>query len=432
VRHYIEAAELAYRRADHGVIQALVSRALCAGATELERGILRSIEAPTLLFRHDLAGCWAAARESLALLPPRHRRRSQSLGTAAFCGVQMGRVDELGRFVEELCATEPEERDRAEYTMSVGYACFANILVANRRASTRLLASIARIDGQLAGEDLVARGSALFCRAFFMQLLGDSPYEAWNLAQHSSAQQRAIGNRRLLSNSLVMLGEAARWLFSVEEGARVMGEAVKLVRETGETVGLDYLSQFLVMLLAEHGPEEALEEARELAALPLARVQAGALYKGLGLAALSLLELRDGALAGAEVHAGEARALLRAVGHRAFWPHADRILLRVLLRSGGSAAGALADEALATLAACGPMGHLELPLRLESARAHLGAGRREEGVRGVRAALAALGARAAKIPTAALRERFLTAVPENAALRELGRELGIGHEHAPA
>jgi eukaryotic-like serine/threonine-protein kinase len=431
VRHYVAAAELAYRRADHAAIQALVQRALAAGASQLERGMLRSIEAPTLLFRHDFEGCWAAAQESLALLPARHRRRSQSLGTSAFCGVHMGKAAEIGPFVEELHATEPEERDRAEYTMSVGYACFANIIVANRRMSTRLLATIARIDGQLAGEDLVARGSVLFCRAFFLQLLGDSPYEAWSLAQHSTAQQRAIGNRRLLANSLVMLGEAARWLFSVDEAARAMSEAVKLARDTGETAGLDYLSQYLVSLLAEHGSEAALGEARELASLPLRRRQSGGMYRGLGLAALAALELREGDLVGAEGHAREARALLRALGHRAFWPHVDRVLLHVLIKAGNAAAGALADEALATLASCGPLGHLELPLRLAAASAQLAVGRRQDAARVVTAALGALGTRAAKIPTAAMRERFITAVPENAALRQLGRELGVDQEHTP-
>jgi hypothetical protein len=426
VRHYVQAAELAYRRADHAAIQALLSRGLAAGATELERGVLRSIEAPTRLFLHDFAGCWAAVSESLTLLPPRHHRRTQSLGTAAFCGVQMGRANEVTPFVEELYATEPDDHDRAEYTISVGYACLSNIVVANRRASTRLLARIASTDGQLGGDDLIARGSVLFCRSLFLQFLGDSSYEAWSVAQHSTAQQRAIGNRRLLSNSLLLVGEAARWLFSVDEGVRAMREGLKLARETGEPVGLDYLSQFLVMLLAEHGPGDALGEAHELAALPVRRVAAGGLYRGLGLAALSLLELREGALADAETHARDARALLRGIGHRAFWPHVDRILLEVLIRTGDNAAGALADEALATLAAFGPMGHLELPLRQTAARAHLAIGRREDGVRGVREALATLASRAAKIPVASIRERFLTAVPENVVLCELGGDLGLG------
>jgi len=428
VRHYVEAAELAYRRADHGAIQPLVQRGLDAGAAALERGVLRSIEAPTRLFLHDVEGAWSAARESLEHLPPRHRRRTQSLGTATFSAVQQGRADETQAFIDELYATEPSDRDRADYTIAVGYACVANIVVANRRASTRLLARIAQIDGQLGGDDLIARGSALFCRAQFLQFLGDSPYEAWSVAQHSAAQQRALGNRRLLSHSLLMVGEAARWLCSTADGLQAMREGVRFANETGEAVGIDYQSQFLVMLLAEHGPDDALDEARELTRRTQTRANPSGLYRGLGLAAHALLELREGELARAEVHARQARALLHQLGHRAFWPHADRVALAVLQRTGAAGAGALADEALATLAALRPLGHLELGLRLEAARAHLGSGRREDAVRGVGDALASLATRANKIPVAALRQQYLTAVPENAALRALGRELGVGDE----
>ncbi len=49
----------------------------------------------------------------------------------------------------------------------------------------------------------------------------------------------------------------------------------------------------------------------------------------------------------------------------------------------------------------------------------------QDGVRGVRAALTALSARANKIPTAAMRERFLHHVPENAAFRAVAQDLGV-------
>src|SRR6185436_15068710 len=98
-----------------------------------------------------------------------------------------------------------------------------------------------------------------------------------------------------------------------------------------ETVVLDYLSQFLVILLAEHGRAEELDEARELAALPLRRSTSGGLYRALGLAGQALLQLRQADLTAAAALAREARSLVRRLGHRAFWPHTDRVLLEVLL-----------------------------------------------------------------------------------------------------
>src|SRR6185295_14188680 len=171
---------------------------------------------------------------------------------------------------------------------------------------------------------------------------------------------------------------------------------------------------------------EELDEAHELAALPLRRSTAGGLYRALGLAGQALLQLRQADLTSAAALAREARSLVRRLGHRAFWPHTDRVLLEVLLRTGEHGVAALAEEALADAAVWGPIGHLELPLRFSAALAQLSVGRREQGLRTVRAALATLQARAAKIPTAALREGFLSAVPEHAALRALASDLGVG------
>jgi hypothetical protein len=84
---------------------------------------------------------------------------------------------------------------------------------------------------------------------------------------------------------------------------------------------------------------------------------------------------------------------------------------------------ALADEALKTVDAFGPMGVMDLPLRLWVARAHLADGRREDAVRGLAGATRLLARQAAAIPEPELRERFLSEVPENVALRELAREM---------
>ena len=100
---------------------------------------------------------------------------------------------------------------------------------------------------------------------------------------------------------------------------------------------------------------------------------------------------------------------------------------QVLLAKGDAAgAAALADEALAVVESVGSMGLIEMSLRLHAARAHQAAGRRADAARGVTVALERLATRAARIDDPTLRARFLTDVPEHAALRTLAQELGVG------
>ncbi len=423
VRHFTAAAELAYRRADHAAIRDLVGRGVAAGASGEDLGVLRSIEAPTLFFRYDFAGSWAANADALALLRPGHPRRKRSLASATFCGVQMGKVAEVVPLVDELYATDPRADERADYVTALGWACLTRIVVANREAAGRLIARIADIDAQAEGRDAVVRAQVLFWRRGFLEFLGEDPYATWDLARQCTELHRLTGDRRLLAHSLVSVGQAARWLFSVDEGARSIREGLQLARELGEGVTFDFLLQFLTTLLAEHGTPVERAEARELA-LPMVERAGGSLYRMLGLVSLALVDLRDGDPGAAEAHARAARAMSRSLAQPVFFPHVDRTLLQVLTRKGDPEAGALADEALRTVDTLGPMGHLDLPLRDAAARAHLAVGRREEAVRGVRRALAGLARQASRIPDADLRSRFLGEVPENVALRELARELG--------
>jgi hypothetical protein len=68
---------------------------------------------------------------------------------------------------------------------------------------------------------------------------------------------------------------------------------------------------------------------------------------------------------------------------------------------------------------------MELPVRLAAARALRAVGRRDDAARAVAGALALIARQEGHIPDAALRERFRAGVPENVAVRELGRELGV-------
>src|SRR5262249_9169205 len=115
IAHYIAAAEQAARHNDLSATLALVQRGLECGAAGEQRGVLRSIEARARYGGWDFDAGWAACDEALRLLPPTHVKRLESLGARAYCGVQVGKTDELETQIEELLAADPEVGGRAYY-----------------------------------------------------------------------------------------------------------------------------------------------------------------------------------------------------------------------------------------------------------------------------------------------------------------------------
>ncbi len=426
VRHYTAAAKQAYRRNDLASAIALVNQGIACGARGEERGVLGSIEAPTRWSQNDFAAGLAASGEALALLPPGHPKRIDCLSSSIFCGVQLGRTAELEPQLEEMLATDPGEEDRADYVSALGYASLACAALASRGQASPFLTRIAVIDAQYGDGDALVRGHALYWRLRFLQLLGDDPYEPWVVARQCVDSHERSGDRRMLARAHAEVGECARRLFSVDEGVKVMRRAVELVRGIREPVPTAFVTQRLAILLAEHGAPEDLAEARALGSSVIENAGQARFYRAMGQVALALVSLREGDPATAEPLARAAHATVRALALRGYFPHVDAPLLTVLVAAGVTdGVGALADEALALLDSLGPMGLIELSLRLAAARAHLHVGRRDDAARGIAVALACLERRAALVPDPALREAFLTRIPEHVGVRELARELGV-------
>jgi len=425
VRHYIAAADRTYERSELAATVTLVERGLSCGAAGPERGILRSIETAARFFRNEMVASASASKEALELLPAGHLRRTQSLAWSTYTALHVGNGGEVAAHVDELLAIEPVPTERASYVRALGDVFISHAVLANRAEATRLLARLEQIDAHAGADDPLTHGHVKYWTARFLELLGDDPYAAWTAAKASTLAYQRSGDRRMLAFAQVEIGECARRLFSVEDGLATMRQAVALAKVIQEAVTTSFVQQYLATLLAEHGADEQLGEARA-AAQEVLEQSGGSVYAAFGHMALALTDLRAGDTATAEGHARQARDLIRRIGLRALFPHADGTLLQILVGKGdGSSASALADEILMVVDREGPMGTIEMSVRLVAARAHLLAGRRDDAIRGVQVALAGLARRAASIPEPAMRARFFSHVPEHAALLVLGRELGI-------
>jgi eukaryotic-like serine/threonine-protein kinase len=422
VRHYIVAAEQALRRNDLAGVIALVDQALVYGAAREERGILRSLECLARFYQNDVAGSDAASNEALALLPRAHRLRVASLSMSTYTAMHLGRGVQAAAQIDELLATDPAD-DRAGYIRSMGDVLISHVVTGNRVQAGRMLDRVVAVDLQDGGADPLAHGHRLYWQTRVMEMLGGDPHATWQAAVEGVACYKVSGDRRMLAYMIAEAGECARRLYSVPEGMAQLRQAVAAASQIREPVTTSFVQQYLSTLLAEHGSDDQLAEARALAE-EVVVLGGASIYHAFGLISLALIGVREGQLEAAEAHAQRARAAMQRLGLRSYYPHVDVTLVQVLLARGqAEAAAAVADATLLVMDE-GPMGLLELPTRLHAARAHLAAGRAAEARAGVTRALAELDRRASLIPAAAMRAQFLTAVPEHAALRALGGELG--------
>jgi len=422
IRQYALAAEQAYLRNDLAAVVSLVARGVSCGAVGVELGVLRSIEAPALSYRHDFAAGWAASQDAIRLVPAGHPKRLRSLAANTFAGIQLGKV--MDSQIEELLGTDPDPGALPEYVSALGYAGIAHVALAQRSYATRVISRLHDIQARLTEDEAFALGHSYYWQMRFHEMLGEDPHAAWQLAQRARTQNERAGNRRMLAVTLASLGECTRRLFSPKQAEPLLRQAVQLAREVGEPISWSFVQQYLAAFLAEQSSEQALAEADALALEAIELAGDGQAYQALALIARALAALGRGELMEAERHVHESRRLLRSIRLRAYYPHVDIALLRVLLARGQlEAAGAAADESLQLLLEIGPLGVTENALRLWIVRAQLAQGRRGEAARGVEAAVLQLERQALGLSDPALREAFFSDVPEHDALRQLARAL---------
>jgi tetratricopeptide (TPR) repeat protein len=422
IRLTVRAVERAYARHDLAAALALADRGVARGATGADLGVVRSFAAAVHFHTGAFAACGAASADALAALPAGHRRRAQALAWRACVAAQVGMTDQVEAQVDEMVAACPDPSDLGDYGSALGAAVIAHVAAGNRRAVGLMIDRLDEIDRQLGGLNPYVRGYCLYSRARFLDVLGDDPYRAWALAVEA-AECAAGVNDYLMALMKLQVGRGARRALPPRVAIDALREALRLAERVGIPVGIAIVRWALASVLADHGRDDELAEAHELAASIVARAPRGTGFHAGGQVALAAVTLREGGPdAEALVRAG--RAELQALSLRGFAPWADSVLLKVLIAGDPSAAGSAADDARAAVERDGPAGSIEIELRLLIARAYEVAGRRDDARRAARDALAELGRRAARVPVDR-RAAFLVDVPEHGELRALAAALGV-------
>ncbi|MFT3772360.1 MAG: protein kinase [Minicystis sp.] len=430
---YRQAAEQALAGDDLEAALAWAARANRCGAEGEDLGAVRRVEAEAHAFRGSNAEAARAGAEAMSLL----RRGSAAFFLAAAdlatAKSRLGEIAELAALGDDLAAAEILDAGAlGPHLIALARTAILLVHVGHDAQVARLVARV---------EDLAARGDSLepTARAWLDRLRGiqaihtGDPAAYLDLTASAAASFEAAGDQRSASMQRGNVGYAYLELGLYAEAVAALRDAREVSRRLGAHHNVMLIQHNLGLALAR-GVEVTLGEpvstARPAAPAPSAAIlaeataleaEADAAFAAQGhprLAGFARLYLaRIRALAGdldaAARLAAEAVALL--VETPPGLATALATLAQLALAQGrADEALARAGEAMSLLTSLGGIEEGESLIRLAHAEALEAAGQAEPARAAIAEARDRLLARAARISKPALRESFLTHVPENA------------------
>lgn len=421
---YARAAEQFYERHEqHGALRC-ADRALACGLPESVRDIMHAIRTILAFWEEDLPGCTRSAPAILSKLEPGGVWWCRLLSAAILAAGQSGDEECLSVCSRALLQAEPHPIARVPYVEALGFLCNVSCITGQIEQMTMLLRRLELLVPDGGDTDLLSVGWKSCSVSFCGFLVGDDPYQPALAGRCGIAAFHEAGDLRgkcapqsFVAMLLMGLGES-------EESERLSRTAFEQAVRIGQPFVIDYSRLHLGFLLSGSDRPEWQKEAAELAHAQLSGGAANSLHTSMAHGVLARVAAKQGDFAGAVASAARAYELLRFFPP--YWYFVAPAYLHALVQSGQVAeARKLADEGMAALARTRSGGVNDIAVRLACAQVLAESGAIPEAYDACRAALTRLEERAARIPDAAARSRYLRRVPENARLQELAQGWGV-------
>jgi tetratricopeptide (TPR) repeat protein len=418
VRWYRRAAEQALEADDLAAAVERAALGIAAGAAGDELGHLRLVQAEADVWRGELGPAEANGLEAAALLGPGSTAWFRALTQAVVAAGKLGGFDRIDGRAELAVSTAAAAGARAAQLVCLS-ECASFLLFGGRYAAAdALIARIRRAvhDPSKLEPPVAAHLQQLF--AFRASYAGD-PGASLEGFLAALGSLDSAGDRRNACVVRSNLGFMFAELGDFESAEEALRHALRSAERLGLTDLATVAMQNLGHALAYRG---RLEEARqyEQRAVDAFHRLGDPRMEGVARTYLAKIALFSGDFVPAEREARAAVELLKvALPLRAA---ALAVLTRVLIKlDRPTEALPVATEAHTLLEKLGEIEEGESLVRLVYAEALWASGARHEFKRAAQEARAKLLLRADKISDAAWRERFLTAVPDNARTLAVGR-----------
>jgi tetratricopeptide (TPR) repeat protein len=422
IRFYLQAAERLFDHDDMQGAERCIEAAMALSPSGDALVQLRALRAATAFWRQDFATMFEVGRAVQPQMKAGGVRWCKLIdGLSLGCGFG-GQKEYLLTLCRLLLETEPEPEARSAYCLSL---CFMGTMTSHLGALRESEACFERLERT--GQDVIARDGIVRGRrgheySIRSLALRGEPWEALRWAEQAVQAFDEVGAERGAVAALAQLAETLLALGDLEGAVERGRQSVALALRVSPRFGITFAQQSLAKVLAASPEPSQRQEARALALGWVQARTANTMNLGFAHLVLARVAAEEGALGEAEARAREACEVLASFAP--FLPEA-RWRLGVILLAQGRAAEARAEveRALEALEAMGAQGLARVGLLQVLAEACFATGDVTSGERALRGALQGLRARAASIPDAVARERFLRQVPENARTLEL-LELG--------
>jgi tetratricopeptide (TPR) repeat protein len=413
----LAAAQRAFHNNEARAALDFAERAARAGLEGEALGRARVVEARAQVWLGNFDAASDAADAARALVPRGSDAWYEALGVTGVIAQGRGPRERLLAVADDL---ESSDAGTTAHLSTCARVTTQLAFTGELRRAARLLDGIAP-RAAAAGDPLVL-AHFFQARATLASFAGEA-HAALRLLEASAQHFEQIGDARGATIQRANWGSMAIELGGHAEAARALREVIAAAEPLGLPGVIATARHNLGVALARCGD---LDEAREVEAeaARMHAAQGDQRLEGSSRAALAEILAMGGDLDAAEAEAARAVALL------AVSPPLRAVALAVaarlrLARGRVEAAVEAAGEAHAILTSLGGIEERESLVRLAWAEALEASGRRDEAAAALAEGARILRDRAERIEAPAWRERFLTAVPENARTLDLaGRRAG--------
>jgi tetratricopeptide (TPR) repeat protein len=332
-----------------------------------------------------------------------------------------GRHAEVAQLGQLLLSTDPAPEAAACYIETAAFLTAINSACGLRSAALTVLDRLDAVGVEILSRDNIARGWTHYARAYVQHCLQARPWQACVSGEAGVRAFQEVNSERNRTAVQAIWGLAVEALGDRPRAIEILRNAVETCGRAGQTYATAATQMQLVLILSGSPEPAHQEETRHIAHHMLETAKGNLLHLGVAYLALAKGEEARGEYSKAAAHAGQACELIGAL---LSYQLVARTLLSATLRAQGRTAEARAEAAQSVqlLEQRGGAGAGAVGVWLSLAEACLAQEDTAAGEQALRRALQCLSLRAEDIPDAAVRERFLCQVPENARAQELAHQ----------
>ncbi|MGZ3460808.1 MAG: ATP-binding protein, partial [Archangium sp.] len=415
---HTQAAEQFFERNDLQGTTRCADAALACGVSGEALTRLRALQAMVALWMEQVPRALELGTPVLRELKAGSRLWCWLSGGLILGNATYGHQEEADRLSGLLLRTPPEPAAVAAYAEALSLLGSIAGWCGARREAEAILGRILEVGASIMAHDGLVRGWMRLLKSLLLSLFEHGPWQAFSLAEAGMRDFRELGSER---NAAMLQISAGLFLIGLGEQPRAvefLREALAAALRSEQLLTASHARHYLLQALATSPDPEHCQEACALVLEWRDDEASPPFGLGVGYAITAQVLVAQGKLYEAEGYAREACALLSPFPASLVFA---RGVFSSILRARGSAAEArqAAELGVKELERMGGTGVYAVAMYLALAEACFAGGDASAGESSLRRALACVRERAADLPDAAARERFLRQVPENARTLEL-------------